>query len=56
MDPLAKAAALLLSRRLSSLQEQLESRLDSQGSGSAEDLRELNESIQQLKDRLDQIK
>ncbi len=57
MDQMAKAAAHLLSKRLSSLQEELEEKLNrSQTSVMVEDLRQLNESIRQLKDRLDKLK
>ncbi|MGI6549712.1 MAG: hypothetical protein ACOX4Q_06680 [Syntrophomonadales bacterium] len=57
MDPMAKAAANLLSKRLSSLQEELEEKLNRpHNSGMLEDLRTLNESIRQLRDRLDKLK
>lgn len=57
MDPMAKAAAHLLSKRLSSLQEELEEKLNrSHTSGPVEEIRELNDSIRQLKARLDKLK
>lgn len=57
MDPMAKAAAHLLSRRLSSLQEELEEKLNRPyTSGPVEEIRELSESIRQLKARLDKLK
>ena len=57
MDPMARAAAHLLSKRLSSLQEELEAKLNRpHTAGPVEEIRQLNESIRQLKDQLDKLK
>jgi len=57
MDPTAKAAAYLLAQRLSSLQEELEAKLNRPNiTGPVEELRELNESIKMLRAQLDKIK
>ncbi|MGI6514749.1 MAG: hypothetical protein GX052_08695 [Syntrophomonadaceae bacterium] len=57
MDPTAKAAAHLLAQRLSSLQEELEEKLNRPHlSGPVEELRELSENIRQLRAQLEKIK